>query len=539
MESMRDEEDPAIECHEDCRTILVKYGDAGLKGITFNKVCSPRAQQEDVFEECRVTEMIMQALDGYSATIFAFGQTGSGKTFTITGPDTSTTRECDPSRFGIIPRALQHLYQVLDQKQQESPNIECKVSAAYLEIYNEQVQDLLNPNGASLPIRWNAARGFYVENLLIVECETYEDWLGRVGGRTKKSKDGVTQLERAFESKSQHYDIYVTTKEIDPDDGKPMVKHGRISFVDLAGSERVKSSKASGDTLNETLNINKSLLTLGNCISCLADTRRREGHIPYRDSKLTMLLSDSLGGHGIALMIACISPSTLNFHETIKTLRYAQRAKKIRNKPIVLVDPVLDVVVQLKREVKGLRRENAALRARVESRQQGDGLRLPAIAGITPQTSMQQMYMQPSYANTPQPQQQQQQLQMQQRYTPQIYTPRPPSQPPPSHLQHLQHNPQTLTPHPPSQPPPSHIPAHPPHNPQHISQDSVAPYPSHPPPVPQPPEPHAQHVPPRNPPKPTPPTAPNHFVETLSQNKIPENQNTTSPRVKQTVNASR
>ncbi|KAJ3205063.1 Kinesin- protein 12 [Dinochytrium kinnereticum] len=439
MEAQKDES-PAIECQQDCRTILIRCGDMDVRGLTFNKVCPQESKQEDVFEECKVPEMIMQALEGYSATIFAFGQTGSGKTFTITGPESEAGWDNESDKAGIIPRALQYLYQVIQQKTDEA--IECKVSAAYLEIYNEHVQDLLNPNGVSLPIRWNSSRGFYVENLFIVECESLGDCTAVLEEGLRNRKTGSHNLNEHSSRSHSIMTIYVTTKAVDLDDGKPIVKHGRISFVDLAGSEKVKTSKATGETLNETLNINKSLLTLGNCISCLADTRRREGHIPYRDSKLTMLLSDSLGGHGIALMIACISPSTLNIHETIKTLRYAQRAKKIRNKPILLVDPVLDVVVQLKREVKGLRKENAVLRARMESRQQsgGAGMRLPAMPTPPNLGAMQNLnqYQQlPYIIGSPAPQ-------------PAHMIPHPPSTLPP----------QQMTPHPPSSlQPPSMLPS--------------------------------------------------------------------------------
>ncbi|KAJ3102646.1 Kinesin- protein 12 [Phlyctochytrium bullatum] len=401
MEAQRDGLLAAVECHEDRRTVLIRTpqtgeasgqsGGAGvgtLKGLTFSRVCPENARQEDVFRDCGVAEMVCQALEGYSATIFAFGQTGSGKTFTITGPEQGWDHDNDMA--GIIPRSLQYLYQVMEERLQEQqdasedgrPSVQFKVSAAYLEIYNEQVQDLLSPSGTSLPIRWNAARGFYVENLCIVECGGYGDCLTVLEEGLKNRKTGSHLLNEHSSRSHSIMTIYLTTTTMDQDDGKPLVKHGRISFVDLAGSEKVKSSKATGDTLHETLNINKSLLTL--------DPKRREGHIPYRDSKLTMLLSDSLGGHGIALMIACISPSALNFHETLKTLRYAQRARRIRNKPLVLVDPVLDEVVQLKREVKGLRRENAALRARVEDRQRGLLGSTMAAAGLPP-SGMQQM----------------------------------------------------------------------------------------------------------------------------------------------------
>jgi hypothetical protein len=142
--------------------------------------------------------------------------------------------------------------------------------------------------------------------------------------------------------------LYIDSETMDPDDGRVIRRKGKICFVDLAGSEKVKESKASGDTLTEALNINKSLLTLGNCISALAEMKKKRQstpvggtavHVPYRDSKLTKLLSDSLGGNGLALMIACVTPSIFNLGESLKTLRYASRAKHIQNKPVVQIDP--------------------------------------------------------------------------------------------------------------------------------------------------------------------------------------------------------
>lgn len=156
--------------------------------------------------------------------------------------------------------------------------------------------------------------------------------------------------------------LYLEGEFKDPEDGRIIRKHGKISFVDLAGSERVKESNAQGETLTETLNINKSLLTLGKCISALSDAKKRAGHIPYRDSKLTKLLSDSLGGHGLALMVACISPAVLNLTETVKTLRYAQRAKKIKNKPVVNLDPREEMLMMLRKEIQHLRRENELMK---------------------------------------------------------------------------------------------------------------------------------------------------------------------------------
>ncbi|KAJ3187118.1 Kinesin- protein 12 [Gaertneriomyces sp. JEL0708] len=177
------------------------------------------------------------------------------------------------------------------------------------------------------------------------------------------------------------FTVYLDSKDVEgPQSQDRYIKYGKISFVDLAGSERVNESKATGKALDETSNINKSLLTLGeifsanlsvstyqqdalgNCISALSDRRTRGGHIPFRDSKLTQLLADSLGGSGIAMMIACIAPSLRSLGETYKTLRYAARARKIRNRPIVQVDENVRVIAELRHEIQLLRRENDGLR---------------------------------------------------------------------------------------------------------------------------------------------------------------------------------
>ncbi|RKO92742.1 P-loop containing nucleoside triphosphate hydrolase protein, partial [Blyttiomyces helicus] len=261
----------------------------------------------------------------FATTVFAFGQTGSGKTYTITGPEGGETRG---ETMGLVPRALRFLF---DRIGKETRSV-FTTRAAYLEIYNEQVLDLLNPNSSALPVRWSTTKGFYVENLFIVECDVLDDCLAVLEEGLRNRTMGSHQLNEHSSRSHSIMTVFVDSERVDAEDGRVVRRHGRISFVDLAGAEKVKESRATGETLTETLSINKSLLTLGNCISCLADARKRTGHIPYRDSKLTKLLSDSLGGHGLAIMIACISPSAHNAHETLKTLRYAQRAKRIKNR---------------------------------------------------------------------------------------------------------------------------------------------------------------------------------------------------------------
>ncbi|KAI9330368.1 P-loop containing nucleoside triphosphate hydrolase protein, partial [Zopfochytrium polystomum] len=281
--------------------------------------------------------MVLQAINGYNATIFAFGQTGSGKTFTITGPEEEWDTSADTA--GIVPRALEFLFDQVgaireSQSNRPEQGQSITVRAAFLEIYNEQVQDLLNPGPSNLAIRWTAARGFYVENLFVADCDVLEDCMAVLEEGMRNRTTGSHRLNENSSRSHSIMTVYVDSCTIDSDDGEPVIRHGKISFVDLAGSEKVKESKATGETLTETLNINKSLLTLGNCISALSDPVKRNSHIPYRDSKLTKLLADSLGGSGLALMIACVSPASLNIAETLKTLRYAHRAKRIENRGV-------------------------------------------------------------------------------------------------------------------------------------------------------------------------------------------------------------
>jgi hypothetical protein len=216
----------------------------------------------------------------------------------MTGPDIDGPLPFEQQ--GLIPRSLHYLYSKISQIQ----STHYTVRAAYLEIYNEQVKDLLNVGGAnSLPVRWKSDRGFYVENLFIVECEVLDDCVAVLEEGLRNRKTGSHRLNEHSSRSHSILTIYLDSETIDPEDNRLIRRNGKISFVDLAGSEKVKESKATGGTFNEMLNINKSLLTLGNCISALADSKKRLGHIPYRDSKLTKLLADSLGGSGYTLMV--------------------------------------------------------------------------------------------------------------------------------------------------------------------------------------------------------------------------------------------
>ncbi|XP_033126707.1 kinesin-like protein KIF12 isoform X2 [Anneissia japonica] len=343
-------------------SITIDQVNGKSKKFTFNAVFQPDASQQEFMDKCGIKKMVDMAVDGYACTTFAYGQTGSGKTYTITGPVASVYQDSVAS--GLIQRSFAHLFDVIKQ----APD-NYTLTASYLEIYNEQVKDLLNPSGIdSLAVRWSKDRGFYVENLFMVECETLDDVLAVL-------EEGMSQRQIATHNINEHSSrshtimtLYIDSEMVDPDDDSLYIsKHGRLAFVDLAGSEKVKElGSSNGELLTETTNINKSLLTLGNCISALGDTRKRCGHIPYRDSKLTKLLADSLGGNGVTLMIACISPSQYSCGESLSTLRYANRAKRIKNKPVVKMDPRERYILSLKREVKLLRTENQYLRSHVD-----------------------------------------------------------------------------------------------------------------------------------------------------------------------------
>ncbi|CAF0829857.1 unnamed protein product [Didymodactylos carnosus] len=306
----------------------------------------------------------------YICTCFAYGQTGSGKTFTMVGPSGAGIFRMDENyrikHFGLVPRAINYLFQKLREKTHES-NVVFYIRVSYCEIYNEQIRDLINPSHTeSLQIRGSIEDGFYVENLFQTYIETMDELLTIL---EEGELNRVTASHNLNDHSSRSHAMLSIQIEHDlqnSDDPKVQItKQGKLIFVDLAGSEKVKVSHSTGRQLVETSNINKSLLTLGTCISALSDPVKRMGHVPYRDSKLTRLLSDSLGGHGITLMIACISPAISCENESLSTLRYANRAKNIENAPIIKTDSKENVINRLKAEVRKLKDENFTLRKKL------------------------------------------------------------------------------------------------------------------------------------------------------------------------------
>ena len=339
---------------------------ANIKALTFDgALCG--SSQARVFESARVEQLLRDALAGFAVTVFAYGQTGSGKTFTMSGPESLDLGEdgapapLESSAAGLMPRALGQLFSLLGSRQDGRLPAGCSVRASYLELYNESINDLLNPDSTNLQLRWQVKTGAFVENLLQVDCESVIDAMAVFNEGTRNRKVGSHLLNKDSSRSHCMMSLYVQRADL----GGP---EGRISFVDLAGSERLSESHTAGDALKETGHINKSLFALGNVISALADARRRGGYIPYRDSKLTRLLMDGLGGEGRTLMLACCSPSSHHLDETLNTLHFASRSKNIQNRPVVQqVDTSGTLVQQMQAAMRSLHEENAALRSRLES----------------------------------------------------------------------------------------------------------------------------------------------------------------------------
>ncbi|NWR09254.1 KIF12 protein, partial [Paradoxornis webbianus] len=311
----------------------------------FSAVFDTGASQEAVFEGSGMRQLVELAIDGFSCTAFAFGQTGSGKTYTLMGPlAQSDTQPASPALLGLMQRSFTCL---LDQSRSRGSDL--ALSASYLEIYNEQIRDLLSPGPpCSLPLRWSKTRGFYVENQLSVEFDSLEAIVSLLLQGSQRRRTSAHALNRHSSRSHALLTIHIRSRAVSahPAPGEGWggsglsagagacpSKQGTLCFVDLAGSERVKETGSSGELSVEANSINRSLLALGHCISLLAKPRGKRTHIPYRDSKLTRLLARSLGGSGITLMVACISPSSRCLSETLSTLHYASRARRVTTRP--------------------------------------------------------------------------------------------------------------------------------------------------------------------------------------------------------------
>ena len=350
----------------DLRTVKVTIERGGKMETQFHKfdcVFGEETTQIGLFHKSGVEAYCEAACEGYASTIFCFGQTGSGKTFTMSGPTLANNAQAsDVDTIGIQYRAVHFIWSKISEIiQRES----IRVKASFIEIYNEQVNDLLN-NTTNLKVRWSQpSQSFFVEQLMLVTCDSLDDLLAVLeeGANNRKRASHLLNVDS-----SRSHTIFTLYVERHVGEGTPP-RMGKINFVDLAGSERLKESGSSGTNAVETKSINKSLFALCNVISCLSSSKRTSTFIPYRDSKLTELLMDTLGGGCRTLMIACVTPSNYFVEETLRTLKYAARAGCIINStPAVRTDPHLQLVFDLRCEVEMLRKENAALRAQLEAR---------------------------------------------------------------------------------------------------------------------------------------------------------------------------
>ncbi|KAH0547550.1 hypothetical protein FGG08_000275 [Glutinoglossum americanum] len=301
---------------------------------SFNKADEHYAHQEDVYN-CLGEEFLDHNFEGYHTCIFAYGQTGSGKSYTMMGT---------PDQPGLIPRTCEDLFQRIESN--DSPNISYNVRVSYFEVYNEHVRDLLVPRQDPpyyLKIRESPTEGPYIKDLTEVPVKSISEIMRYMrAGDTSRT---IASTKMNDTSSRSHAVFTIMLKQIhhDMDTDETTERMARIRLVDLAGSERAKSTEATGQRLREGSNINKSLTTLGRVIAALADPRhgrggRKKDIVPYRDSILTWLLKDSLGGNSKTAMIACIAPS--DYDETLSTLRYADQAKRIRTRAIVNQDHV-------------------------------------------------------------------------------------------------------------------------------------------------------------------------------------------------------
>ncbi|XP_016158399.1 PREDICTED: kinesin-like protein KIF12 [Ficedula albicollis] len=328
----------------------------------FSAVFDAGASQEAVFEGSGMRQLVELAMDGFSCTVFAFGQTGSGKTYTLMGPlAQSEAQPASPAVLGLMQRSFTCLLE-----QSRSRGTDLALSASYLEIYNEQVRDLLSPGPpCALPLRWSKTRGFYVENQLSVEFESLEAIVSLLLQGSQRRRTSAHALNRHSSRSHALLTIHIRSRAVraHPAPGASTCpKQGTLCFVDLAGSERVKETGSSGELSVEANSINRSLLALGHCISLLAKPRGKRTHIPYRDSKLTRLLARSLGGSGITLMVACISPSSRCLSETLSTLHYASRAQRVTTRPLANRVSREKLLQTLEQEIHALQLENLSLR---------------------------------------------------------------------------------------------------------------------------------------------------------------------------------
>ncbi|KAK2878501.1 hypothetical protein QQF64_011457 [Cirrhinus molitorella] len=336
-----------------------------LKTFTFDAVYDAGSKQKELYDyACK--PLIDSVLLGFNGTIFAYGQTGTGKTYTMEGVPT------DPERKGVIPNSFQHIFTHISRSQ----NQQYLVRVSYIEIYQEEIRDLLcKDNNKKLELKENPELGVYVKDLSSVVTKNVKEIEHVMNLGNQSRSVGYTKMN---ERSSRSHAIFVITIECSEMgiDGEDHIRVGKLNMVDLAGSERQSKTGAQGRRFKEAAKINLSLSALGNVISALVDGKST--HVPYRDSKLTRLLQDSLGGNSKTVMVATVGPASCHYEETLTTLRYANRAKNIRNKPKINEDPKDALLREFQEEIARLKSqlEERGMLAKERRRRRRNSMRM-------------------------------------------------------------------------------------------------------------------------------------------------------------------
>lgn len=312
------------------------------KTFTFDAVYDASSKQADLYDET-VQPLIDSVLQGFNGTVFAYGQTGTGKTYTMQG------LWADPEKKGVIPNSFEHIFTHISRSQ----NQQYLVRASYLEIYQEEIRDLLaKDQSKKMELKENPETGVYIKDLSSFVTKNVKEieHVMNLGNQTRAV--GSTNMN---EHSSRSHAIFVITVECSEagPDGEEHIRVGKLNLVDLAGSERQSKMGSQGERPKEASKINLSLSALGNVISALVDGKST--HIPYRDSKLTRLLQDSLGGNAKTIMVATLGPASHSYDESLSTLRFANRAKNIQNKPRINEDPKDTLLREFQEEITRLK----------------------------------------------------------------------------------------------------------------------------------------------------------------------------------------
>jgi len=336
--------DACLYCVPNEAEIVVGHG----RHFYFDHVLNEESSQADVYD-CCVRPLCLAFFEGYNATVFTYGQTGSGKTYTM---GTGNCVYLDEKERGIIPRAVADVFSQVEKLQNSSV---CKIRLSFIEIYKEETTDLLENSSKSLLIREDEAGNTVVVGVREEPVETFEEVLNILDAGTAIRHVGATNMNEASSRSHCIFTLRLDQYPLEDHESKGNVLSSQFHFVDLAGSERAHRTGNQGERFKESVSINNGLLALSNVICALSDPKRKLQHVPYRESKLTRLLKDSLGGNSRTVMITCLSPALSDLDENINSLKYATRAKTIRNKPKVNWDMESSKLNRMQTEIEILK----------------------------------------------------------------------------------------------------------------------------------------------------------------------------------------